>query len=74
LRNVIFESGASLRTMISKGDADLSWSFIIEIANCDCELDFEGFEVGDRRNIDGSIYLLKKGSFGPTSDESTKYS
>jgi hypothetical protein len=61
-RTVIFESGASLKAIIESGEKYVFGSFEIEIGECDCDLDFDGFSVDDRRNANGWIRLVKKDS------------
>jgi hypothetical protein len=59
LRSVIFQSAGSLRTMIEKDNVDLSGKWELNVAACDCELDFPGYSVDSAPGIRNSIHLLK---------------
>jgi hypothetical protein len=59
LVTLVFESGASLRTLMKNDDADLKSFWDIEIITCDCDLNFDGYAVDHRRPLHGSVRLVK---------------
>jgi hypothetical protein len=61
-RSVIFEAGASLRTMLENGDVDLNGRFQIEIVMCDCELDLAAYSIDVRRYVSTPVTPLKADS------------
>jgi hypothetical protein len=62
LREVIFESALSLRTMIENEKADLNGELEIKIATCDCELNFAGYSVHFVPGVYRYVSLVKTSS------------
>jgi hypothetical protein len=56
---VIFDSAASLWTMISKGQADLGGNFDISVVGWDGVLSFRGYSVCIIPGVDNSVRLVK---------------
>jgi hypothetical protein len=58
LRRVIFESGASLLTMIKGGEVDLNPSFRIEVYQWDGVMNFPGYSVSIIPGVDDFVLLV----------------
>jgi hypothetical protein len=56
---VQFESAAALKAMTDAGDANLGERLLIEVLNCDCELEFPGYSVSQSMAGDGSVHLVR---------------
>jgi hypothetical protein len=56
---VIFESGASLRTMIERREVDLEGYFGIYVADWDGVMSFPGYSVPATRGVDNLVQLVK---------------
>jgi hypothetical protein len=57
---VVFESGASLLTMIEKHEADLNFDFDIVIREWDGAMSFPGYSVSIIPSVDNSVRLLRE--------------